>query len=399
MWAELLKIPHGQTRSYQELAKAVGTPKAPRAVGHANGMNRIAIVIPCHRVVNKDGRLGGYGGGLWRKHALLHLERTGQPLNGLNGPSFVARPRKAGRARARTMTRSTRAPCCLSCSFSHRSQRLPPTPAGRSTAAGRVSSTSKLPRIEESVTIDGALDEPAWQQAARAHRLLAVRAGRRPAGGRADRGPGLLLADGDPLRRPGPRAAGTVHATLANRDNIDADDSIQIFLSTFNDGRQALVFGVNPLGVQADGTLVEGARGAAAASRRSRRTRETPDLTPDFVFQSKGRLTDEGYEVEVRIPFKSLRYQTADVQDWGLNVMRKVQSTGHEDSWAPAQRAAASFLAQSGTLDGLDRPAARPRARPQSRASRRKADGAPAAGRLELRRRTRPSSAATCAGA
>jgi len=81
VWAELLKIPHGETRSYEDLARAVGTPKASRAVGRANGMNRIAIVIPCHRVVNKGGQLGGYGGGLWRKHALLHLERTGQPLS------------------------------------------------------------------------------------------------------------------------------------------------------------------------------------------------------------------------------------------------------------------------------------------------------------------------------
>lgn len=80
VWAELLKIPHGETRSYQDLARTLGAPKASRAVGRANGMNRIAIVIPCHRVVNKGGQLGGYGGGLWRKHALLHLERTGQPI-------------------------------------------------------------------------------------------------------------------------------------------------------------------------------------------------------------------------------------------------------------------------------------------------------------------------------
>ena len=80
VWAELLKIPFGETRSYEGLAKKVGAPKAARAVGRANGMNRIAIVIPCHRVVNKGGQLGGYGGGLWRKHALLHLERTRQPI-------------------------------------------------------------------------------------------------------------------------------------------------------------------------------------------------------------------------------------------------------------------------------------------------------------------------------
>ena len=77
VWAELLRIPFGETRSYEDLARTVGAPGAQRAVGRANGLNRIAILIPCHRVINKDGKLGGYGGLLWRKEALLHLERTG----------------------------------------------------------------------------------------------------------------------------------------------------------------------------------------------------------------------------------------------------------------------------------------------------------------------------------
>lgn len=77
VWEQLRKIPYGETRSYEDIARAVGTPSAQRAVGTANGLNRIAIVIPCHRVVNKSGRLGGYGGGLWRKQFLLDLERTG----------------------------------------------------------------------------------------------------------------------------------------------------------------------------------------------------------------------------------------------------------------------------------------------------------------------------------
>ena len=75
VWEQLLEIPYGETRSYQELAGAVGDPKAVRAVGRANGLNRIAIVIPCHRVINKGGELGGYGGGLRRKQFLLDLER------------------------------------------------------------------------------------------------------------------------------------------------------------------------------------------------------------------------------------------------------------------------------------------------------------------------------------
>ena len=77
VWRALQEIPYGETRSYADIARQVGSPAAVRAVGRANGMNRIAIVIPCHRVVNKSGELGGYGGGLWRKRRLLHLESRG----------------------------------------------------------------------------------------------------------------------------------------------------------------------------------------------------------------------------------------------------------------------------------------------------------------------------------
>jgi AraC family transcriptional regulator of adaptative response/methylated-DNA-[protein]-cysteine methyltransferase len=75
VWDELLRIPYGSTLSYQELAQRIGRPGASRAVGHANGLNRLAILIPCHRVVNKNGELGGYGGGMWRKARLLAMER------------------------------------------------------------------------------------------------------------------------------------------------------------------------------------------------------------------------------------------------------------------------------------------------------------------------------------
>jgi AraC family transcriptional regulator of adaptative response/methylated-DNA-[protein]-cysteine methyltransferase len=74
VWRALVEIPFGETRAYEAIAREVGSPAAVRAVGRANGMNRIAIVVPCHRVVNKSGALGGYGGGLWRKRRLLHLE-------------------------------------------------------------------------------------------------------------------------------------------------------------------------------------------------------------------------------------------------------------------------------------------------------------------------------------
>ncbi len=73
-WHELLKIPYGHTRTYAEMARAIGSPRGFRAVGHANGQNPIAIIVPCHRVIASDGTLGGYGGGLHVKEELLRLE-------------------------------------------------------------------------------------------------------------------------------------------------------------------------------------------------------------------------------------------------------------------------------------------------------------------------------------
>jgi AraC family transcriptional regulator of adaptative response/methylated-DNA-[protein]-cysteine methyltransferase len=75
VWTALRGIPYGATCSYADIARRVGSPRAVRAVGQANGCNRVAIIVPCHRVVNSGGRLGGYGGGLWRKQFLLDLER------------------------------------------------------------------------------------------------------------------------------------------------------------------------------------------------------------------------------------------------------------------------------------------------------------------------------------
>lgn len=74
VWTALQLIPYGQTKSYKEQAIAIGSPESVRAIANANGMNRISILVPCHRVIGSDGQLTGYGGGLWRKKYLLELE-------------------------------------------------------------------------------------------------------------------------------------------------------------------------------------------------------------------------------------------------------------------------------------------------------------------------------------
>jgi len=75
VWAQLLEIPYGETFSYMDIARAIGNEKSIRAVGAANGANPLTIIVPCHRVIGSDGKLTGYGGGLWRKEWLLNHER------------------------------------------------------------------------------------------------------------------------------------------------------------------------------------------------------------------------------------------------------------------------------------------------------------------------------------
>ncbi|HEV8303718.1 MAG TPA: DUF5916 domain-containing protein [Gemmatimonadales bacterium] len=213
-----------------------------------------------------------------------------------------------------------------------------------------------LPRIEATVRIDGVLDEAVWGRAARLTGFSQYRpVDSRPAEDSTD----VLVWYAPDAVYFGIRAyeahGAVVRATLADRDHIEADDRIQILLDTYNDHRRAWLFAVNPLGAQQDGVWSDGVDASAGGPSVGFRFDATIDLNPDFVFQSRGRLTLAGYEVEVRIPFKSLRYQAADPQAWGLQIMRVTQHTGYEDTWTPAIRASASFLIQSGRLAGLTR--------------------------------------------
>jgi hypothetical protein len=210
----------------------------------------------------------------------------------------------------------------------------------------------QAPRVEADITVDGRLDEAVWQQAA----VLRDFSRFAPVDGApAEDATEVLVWYSPTAIHFGIRASeahGSVHATLADRDRIHADDFVELLLGTFNDGRQATVFAVNPLGVQMDGAMVErGATGTGFGGANV--SREGTDLSPDFTWQSKGEVTESGYVIEVRIPFKTLRFQPAREQTWTLNVVRRVQHSGSQDSWTPARRAATSFLAQSGRLVAL----------------------------------------------
>jgi hypothetical protein len=204
-------------------------------------------------------------------------------------------------------------------------------------------------RVDTTVEIDGRMSEAVWQQAA----VLTGFTSYNPVDGRnAQDSTEVRLWYAAEAMYIGVRAwapPGTVRATLAERDKILNDDWVSIAFDTFNDRRRAFTFAVNALGVQADGMRSE----QTAPPGTSRASLATVDLTQDFVWQSKGRLLDDGYEVEIRVPFKSMRFQLGGSQDWGLQVVRQTQRTGFQDVWAPTSRANQAYQAQAGYLRGM----------------------------------------------
>jgi len=201
------------------------------------------------------------------------------------------------------------------------------------------------PRASEvEIRVDGVLDDAAWQSAA----ILSGFTQFDPVEGIPASQPTevrVLVTDQAVFfsvdARDGQK--GGVRATLTQRDGYGrSDDYIRFILDTFDDQRRAFVFQVNPLGIQGDGLWVEGSRG-----------RDPIDWNPDFLWESAGRVDEGGYRAELKIPLKSLRFPDAPVQDWGLQVVRRIQRSGHEASWAPITGEVANKLAQSGRLRNL----------------------------------------------
>lgn len=202
---------------------------------------------------------------------------------------------------------------------------------------------------EGAARIDGQLDEPVWHTAA----LLTGFSLYQPVDGRpAPDSTEVRVWYSSTAIYFGIRAFephGPVRATLAERDRVGADDNVEIHIDTFSERRRAFVFIVNPFGVQADGTKTEGG-GFIPGSNISPGQN---DLSADFIWQSKGRVTDWGYEVEIRIPFNSLRYAAGAEHRWGLQFSRRVQHSGYDQTWTPVRKASASFIAQEGWIGGL----------------------------------------------
>lgn len=197
-----------------------------------------------------------------------------------------------------------------------------------------------IPKINPSIAIDGRIDEEIWKQAAVFKDFYQTYPGDNTAPSKPTEvymfydEKNLYIAfkcwdEKDKIR-----------ATVAKRDDVFGEDNVRIWLDTYNDQRRAYVLGFNPYGIQQDGIYTEG-RGA--------------DFSIDIVMESKGVIEDWGWSVEVKIPFKSLRYTAGKGKMWGFNAARNIDRFNDEfDQWLPDDRNVSGFLIKHGKITGLD---------------------------------------------
>jgi hypothetical protein len=198
----------------------------------------------------------------------------------------------------------------------------------------------RVARFQSPPTIDGRLDDDVWKSAVVLKDFYQTNPGdniapSRPTEVRLGYDATTLYIAFRAWDEPG-----KIRATVPKRDQIFDDDFVGMFLDTFNDRRKAYALFFSPLGVQADGIMTEGAE---------------EDYSLDIVMESKGLIGDDGYTVEVAIPFKSLRYEAGEGKLWGAHFYRRIQRFDRElDSWMPNARDRSGVLDQAGHLTGLE---------------------------------------------
>ena len=198
----------------------------------------------------------------------------------------------------------------------------------------------KIPKVETPIVIDGKPDEEVWKQSFVFKDFYQT-------------GPGDNVAPSKPtevmvvydekhlyIAFKCWDEKDKIRATIAKRDEVTGEDNVRVWLDTYNDQRRAYVLAFNPLGIQQDGIFTEG-QGA--------------DFSVDIVMESKGVIEDWGWSVEVKIPFKSLRYAAGKGKQWGFNVARNIDRFNDEfDQWLPDDRDISGFLVKHGKITGLD---------------------------------------------
>ena len=197
-----------------------------------------------------------------------------------------------------------------------------------------------IPKFETPPTIDGVLNEEVWKSAALLKDFYQIDPGDNIAPSKPTE---VLIGYDSRFLYIAFRAfdePDKIRSTVAKRDNIFQDDYVGFYLDTFNDKRRAFEIFFNPLGIQGDGLLTEG-RGE--------------DFSIDLLLESKGTINQEGYFVEIAIPFKSLRYEAGKGKLWGAHFFRRIQRFNRElDSWMPFSRSIDGNMNQAGHLGGLE---------------------------------------------
>ena len=216
----------------------------------------------------------------------------------------------------------------------------PAVPKGSFVLPPEKSQPVTIPKFEKAPVIDGKLDEDVWQKAAVLKDFYQIQPGDNTPPSRATE----VLIGFDPkflyIAFKATDEPDKVRATVAKRDNIFQDDYVGFFLDTFNDQRKGFEVFFNPLGIQADGIITEG-RGE--------------DFSVDLLMESKGIVHESGFNVEIAIPFKSLRFEAGKGKLWGAHFFRRIKRFENElDSWMPFNRSIDSNLSQAGHLTGLE---------------------------------------------
>jgi len=195
-------------------------------------------------------------------------------------------------------------------------------------------------RFDKPPVIDGKLDEDVWKKAALLKDFYQIQPGDNTSPSKPTE---VLLGYDAKFLYIAFRATDEpdkIRSTVAKRDNIFQDDYVGFFLDTFNDKRKAFEVFFNPLGIQADGVLTEG-RGE--------------DFSVDLLMESKGIIHETGFDVEIAIPFKSLRFEAGKGKLWGAHFFRRIKRFENElDSWMPFSRSISSNLSQEGHITGLE---------------------------------------------
>ncbi|MDQ3180738.1 MAG: carbohydrate binding family 9 domain-containing protein, partial [Acidobacteriota bacterium] len=211
----------------------------------------------------------------------------------------------------------------------------------RDTIAPEKLSAVNIPRFETMPVIDGKLDDEVWKRAAIFKDFYQVS----PGDNIAPSKPTVVFIGYDAENlyigfycydEPD-----KIRATVAKRDAVFGEDNVRVFLDTYDDQRRAYLLGFNPLGIQQDGIYTEGQR--------------DEDFSVDVVMESKGVIVADGWTLEVKIPFKSLRYSAGKEKNWGIHIARYINRLNNESStWMPFDRNISSWLSQQGKITGLE---------------------------------------------